>query len=216
MADHIASARARHPSPLDACGKRFFRARSMSQFLSFRHARPVVPAALVLAVVLTGCASSLPSFGEVGSLVTPYRIDIIQGNVVTREQAQALQPGMPRAQVRDILGTPLLASVFHADRWDYVFIFQRQGLPPQQRKLAVFFKEGALERVEADELPSEAEFVASLDVRRRPGKVPALEATEEQLKRFQDSKLPAAPAAPAPEGAPARSYPPLEPVDGTR
>jgi outer membrane protein assembly factor BamE len=65
-----------------------------------------------------------------------------------------------------------VASVFHANRWDYVFTFQRQGQPPQQRKLAVFFKDEVLERVESDELPSEAEFVASLDVRRRPGKVP--------------------------------------------
>jgi len=185
----------------------------MSQSPSFR---PLAPVVLVLAASLAGCASGLPSFGEVGSLVTPYRIDIIQGNVVTREQAQALQTGMPRAQVRDILGTPLLASVFHADRWDYVFTFQRKGQPPQQRKLAVFFKGDLLERMEADELPSEAEFVASLDVRRRPGKVPALEATEEQLQRFQERNRTAESAAPPPVAAPARSYPPLEPAEGAR
>lgn len=185
----------------------------MSQFPSFR---PVVPVVLVLAATLAGCASGLPSFGEVGSLVTPYRIDIIQGNVVTREQAQALQPGMPRAQVRDILGTPLLASVFHADRWDYVFSFQRKGQPLQQRKLAVFFKDNLLERVEADELPSEAEFVASLDARRRPGKVPAMEATEAQLEQFQKGNQAVAPATPAPVGAPALGYPPLEPAKGAR
>ena len=184
----------------------------MSQFPSFRLVRPVVPAAMALVALLAGCASNLPSFGEVGSLVTPYRIDIIQGNVVTREQAQALQTGMPRAQVRDILGTPLLASVFHANRWDYVFTFQRQGQAPQQRKLAVFFKDDVLERVESDELPSEAEFVASLDVRRRAGKAPALEATEEQLQRFQERNEVVKPATPAPASAPPRSYPPLEPA----
>ena len=65
--------------------------------------------------MLAGCGSvqsltsALPS---VESLVTPYRIDIIQGNFVSREQAAALAPGMPRAQVRDMLGTPLLTSVF--------------------------------------------------------------------------------------------------------
>jgi outer membrane protein assembly factor BamE len=184
----------------------------MSQFPPFRLRWPVVPVVIALAASLAGCASGLPSFGGVGTLVSPYRIDIIQGNVVTREQAQALQTGMPRAQVRDILGTPLLASVFHANRWDYVFTFQRQGQAPQQRKLAVFFKDDVLERIESDELPSEAEFVASLDVRRRPGKVPPLEATEEQLQRFQERNQAVTPATPAPVGATPRSYPPLEPV----
>ncbi len=179
----------------------------MSQFPSSCRARAAL---LGLAALLAGCASGLPSFGEVGSLVSPYRIDIIQGNVVTREQAQALQTGMPRDQVRDILGTPLLASVFHADRWDYVFTFQRQGQPAQQRKLAVFFRDGLLERVESDELPSEAEFVASLDVRRRAGRAPALEATEEQLRRFQERNQVVAPAPAAPPAAATRSFPPLE------
>ena len=32
---------------------------------------------------------------------------------------------MTRDQVRFALGTPLIADVFHADRWDYVFVRQR-------------------------------------------------------------------------------------------
>jgi len=75
----------------------------------------------------------------------------------------------------------------------------------------VYFKGEALERFEGDTMPSEAEFVASLDVARK-GKAkapPALEATEAQLKRFA---LPAASApAPAAVAPPATAYPPLEP-----
>ena len=172
--------------------------------------------ALTLAVAaLAGC-SSLGNVGSsmstLGGLITPYKIDILQGNVVVREQVQALQPGMPREQVRGILGTPLIASVFHADRWDYVFTFKRQGQAPQMRKVAVFFDGDRLAKVEADELPSEEEFVASLDVRRSAAKPPVLEATEAQLQSFRD-KYPSrgapatanVPAAPAPT-----SYPPLE------
>lgn len=162
--------------------------------------------ALLALGACSGLGERLPS---VSTLVTPYKIDIVQGNVVTREQAQALKPGMPRTQVRDILGSPLVTSVFHASRWDYVFSFRRQGQPLQQRKLAVFFKDDVLERVEADELPSEAEFVASLDVRRKTGKPPVLEATEAQLKAFQERNPAPAPVA-APVAAPATSYPPLE------
>ena len=160
---------------------------------------PLVVAACVAVVACSG----------VGSVVTPYKIDILQGNVVTREQAQALQPGQARDQVKAVLGSPLLTSVFHGDRWDYVFTLQRQGQPPQQRRLTVFFKGDVLDRVESDELPSESDFVSSLDSRRKLDKAPPLEATEAQLERFPKAKpASAAPAAPTP--APAASYPPLE------
>ncbi len=169
---------------------------------------------LATLLALSGCSSlreKLPDVSSIGSLVTPYKIDIQQGNVVTREQAQALQPGMARAQVRDILGSPLLTSVFHGERWDYVFTFRRQGQPLQERKLTVFFKGEVLERVEADELPTEAEFVASLDTRRKFEKAPPLEATEAQLKAFQERNKASVPA-PTPPVPPTVSYPPLEPA----
>ncbi|WP_310567576.1 outer membrane protein assembly factor BamE [Hydrogenophaga sp.] len=168
-------------------------------------------ALLGLAVSQMACSSLGDKLPGVTSIVTPYKIDIQQGNVVTSEQAQALKTGMPRAQVRDILGSPLMTSVFHADRWDYVFTFQRQGQPLQQRKLALFFKGDALERVESDALPSEAEFVSSLDVRRSTDKPPVLQATEEQLKAFQARNAAPAPAAtPTPTGTAPVAYPPLE------
>jgi outer membrane protein assembly factor BamE len=168
--------------------------------------RPVWAAAFVL-----GAAWALSACTTVATVVTPYKVDIQQGNVVTREQAQALQPGMSRLQVRDILGTPLLTSVFHADRWDYVFTFRRQGQLAQQRKLTVFFQGDVLARFEGDELPSEAEFVASLDVRRPSGKAPVLEATEEQLQAFRQRQVGGAAVPPAePAAPPARTYPPLE------
>lgn len=144
--------------------------------------------------------------------ITPYRIEVVQGNFVSSEQVALLKPGMPRAQVREVLGTPLLASVFHADRWDYVFTLKRQNAAPQSLKLAVFFKNDRLERFEGDAMPSESEFVTKLDSRRKLGKVPVLELTEDQLKALD--KKPAASTAPTPAAqplpAPTASYPPLE------
>lgn len=171
---------------------------------------PVICALLAL-VALSACSSVTSRLPSITSVVTPYKIDILQGNVVTREQAAVLKPGMTREQVRDVLGSPLLASVFHADRWDYVFTFRRQGQAPQQRRLTAFFKADVLDRFEADELPSEAEFVASLDAGRKFGKVPPLQATEAQLKAFDERNKTTAPVEPAaPAAAPATSYPPLE------
>jgi outer membrane protein assembly factor BamE len=61
---------------------------------------------------------------DVTSVVTPYRIDIRQGNYITQEMVAQLKPGMSRDQVRFILGTPLVADIFHADRWDYIYSFK--------------------------------------------------------------------------------------------
>jgi outer membrane protein assembly factor BamE len=144
----------------------------------------------------------------VGS-ITPYRVEIVQGNFVSREQVAQLKPGMSRLQVRDILGTPLVADIFHADRWDYVFTLRRKDVQTQERRLAVFFKGDALDRFEGDEMPTEAEFVASLDNRRQGAKVPELQASEEQLKKFAVTH--SEPARPAPAAPVSANYPPLEP-----
>jgi outer membrane protein assembly factor BamE len=156
---------------------------------------------------LVACGSLNGASNRIAGVVTPYKMDVVQGNFVSKEQAAAIKPGMNREQVRSILGTPLLTSVFHADRWDYVFTFKRQGLEPQARKVTVFFKGDALERIEADALPTEAEFVASLDSGRNAGKVPVLEMTEESLKQLPGSTKKAEPKPLAPLPA---SYPPLE------
>lgn len=152
------------------------------------------------------CFAAIVSLGACGNMI--YRPEVVQGNFVSREQVQALRAGMPRQAVRDVLGTPLVTSLFHADRWDYAFTIRRQGTEPQQRRLSVFFKNDALERIEGDPLPTEAEFAAKLDNRRPPTKLPELKATEAELAKFPAKPTSTTPASTAP--APAISYPPLE------
>ena len=154
---------------------------------------------------LVGCGSFQNPWGQ--DTFKPYVPEVVQGNFVSKEQRQALRIGMPRSQVRDVLGTPLVSSLFHADRWDYAFSIKRQGVPEQKFRLTVIFKNEALADIEGDELPSEAEFVQRLSSGRKPAKVPTLQATEEQLSKFP----PARPVA-QPQAAPAlpASYPPLE------
>lgn len=173
--------------------------------LQRRHVR--LSLLLAASASLAACGTLNSASTRIAGIVTPYKMDIVQGNFVSKEQAQAIQPGMTRAQVRDILGTPLLTSIFHADRWDYVFTFKRQGVEPQARQVIVFFKGDALERIQADELPTEAEFVASLDSGRKSGKIPELEMSEESLKSLP---APAQTTEPKPLPPLPASYPPLE------
>ncbi|MEJ1168769.1 outer membrane protein assembly factor BamE [Variovorax sp. CCNWLW235] len=176
------------------------------------------PWLLAAAVAATFCLSACSGFSDRtrGALaaITPYKVEVVQGNFVSKEQVEALKPGMSRQQVREILGTSLLTDVFHKDRWDYVFTIKRQGVDPQERRLTVFFNGELLDRFEGDQMPSEEEFVATLDTRKKSGKVPPLEASEEELKKFapkEDSSKKAEATAAAPNLPPLpAAYPPLE------
>jgi outer membrane protein assembly factor BamE len=170
--------------------------------------RRTTAALLAGLLALAGCESLQSSDNFLG-VVTPYRVEVVQGNVVTKEQAALVKPGMSRAQVRDILGSPLLTDTFHANRWDYVFTIRRQGAEPQLRRIVLRFDGEKLESMDAPgELPAEREFVASIDTAKTSRRTTPLELSDEQVKALPVPPRPAASAA-EPEG-PARSYPPLE------
>jgi outer membrane protein assembly factor BamE len=112
------------------------------------------PAFAVLAVF---CAAALGACGVPRIPgVTPYKIEIQQGNYVSQETVSQLKPGMTKDQVRLLLGTPLLNDIFHGDRWDYVWWREDQAGKREQRKLAVFFEDGKLARLDGDIVAKEA------------------------------------------------------------
>ncbi len=174
-------------------------------------------AALVLTLpfALLACSSVGDATRSAMQKVTPYKVEVVQGNFVSKEQVDALQPGMSRQQVREILGSPLMTSVFHAERWEYVFTIKRKGVAEQARKLTVFFNGDLFDRAEGDDMPTEDEFVASLGPSKRKLKIPQLEATEAQLAKYpaahpQARQAEAANSASSPAPRSGRSYPPLE------
>lgn len=105
----------------------------------------------VLLIYLAACTSikqaTQATESTLTDYITPYRIDIRQGNFVTQDMVAQLKPGLSKDQVRFILGTPLVSDPFHAERWDYVYRFQRGHEKPQQRQLIVFFDDGKLVKV---------------------------------------------------------------------
>lgn len=108
-----------------------------------------LPAAASLAFYLAACGG--------GWSLSPYRIDVRQGNMVTQEMVSQLRPGMTKDQVRFVLGTPLLTDVFHAERWDYIYRFQPGHGEPQQRLITVFFADGKLTRLAGDVVAASAD-----------------------------------------------------------
>lgn len=108
---------------------------------------------ILSALLIAGCANA----PDITSRLSPYRIDVRQGNFVTQEMVAKLKPGMTREQVRFVLGTPLVSDIFHANRWDYVYRFQPGRGEPQQRRLSVFFEDDKLVRVGGDVVAASAE-----------------------------------------------------------
>ena len=101
--------------------------------------------------VLPLCAALLPacSVPRIPG-ITPYKVEIQQGNFVSQEMVAQLKPGMSKEQVRFVLGTPLLIDIFHAERWDYVYWRETPAGKREQRKLAVHFSDGRLARLDGD------------------------------------------------------------------
>ena len=175
--------------------------------ISLRNTLSLSVAVPFLLALLSAC--SLPRLNVATDAVL-YIPEVFFFFFVSREQKEFLKPGMSRMQVREVLGTPLVASVFHEQRWDYVFTIRRQGVPAQSFNLSVWFKGDVLDRVTGDELPSETEFVTKLVAKKSSTKVPELEAKEEDLRKFP---VPVRKADPAPAALPLpSSYPPLEPA----
>lgn len=106
----------------------------------------------LLPLLLLAACSGMP---DVTSTFSPYRIDVRQGNFVSQEMVAQLKPGMTRDQVRFVLGTPLVADIFHAERWDYVYRFQPGKGEVQQRRFTVYFEDGKLARVAGDVVAAE-------------------------------------------------------------
>lgn len=69
---------------------------------------------LLASLQLYGCASWLPE---------PHKLDLHQGNSIKLEQLEQLEIGMSMAQVRRIMGSPILSDPFHSQRWDYIYRF---------------------------------------------------------------------------------------------
>jgi outer membrane protein assembly factor BamE len=154
-----------------------------------------------LPVLLALTACSNVKMPDVAAAITPYRIDIRQGNYVTQEMVAQLKPGMTRDQVRFILGTPLVADIFHAERWDYVYSFKPGRGEAQSRRFTVFFVDDKLARVAGDVVgaepgESEAAAAAAASARARVIEIDADKPEKKSDGAKEEQRRPAAAATP--------------------
>lgn len=154
----------------------------------------------VLLLLLAGC-SSVPSL--------LYRIEIQQGNVITHEMMEKLKPGMTRAQVRFVLGSPMISDAFHDNRWDYVYRLEQEGRLIEQHRITVFFEDDRMTHTEGRLRPSlaptppKAAAKPVAEEKRVPAATPQSEAAgskkvEPVSEKRYDTAVPAQPAKPGP------------------
>ncbi|MBP6241902.1 MAG: outer membrane protein assembly factor BamE [Hydromonas sp.] len=87
-------------------------------------------------------------FGLSACVNVPYRAPIQQGNVIEEGRAKAIQQGMSKTDVANILGTPILQNLFHKDRWDYIYLLDEQYRDAQQERVSIWFTNGIATKVE--------------------------------------------------------------------
>ncbi|WP_241687784.1 outer membrane protein assembly factor BamE [Janthinobacterium sp. 17J80-10] len=93
-------------------------------------------------------------------ILSPYKIDVQQGNFISQEQLSQLKTGMTPEQVHFILGTPLLNDLFHANRWDYVFRMQKGSGDVISSRIAVHFQDNRVAKIDAGSLPNEQDYLS--------------------------------------------------------
>lgn len=71
-----------------------------------------------------------------------YRIDIPQGNFVTDDMVAQLEPGMTPAQVRFVMGPPMLIDPFTKDTWFYLMTYRPGDAETVHQRIVVYFNKG--------------------------------------------------------------------------
>ncbi|TDR82070.1 outer membrane protein assembly factor BamE [Paludibacterium purpuratum] len=108
---------------------------------------------LVAVIALSGCTYLNPANWH------PYHMEIQQGNLITQDDVARLKLGMTRSQVRFVLGTPLVADSFHANRWDYKYQLFQNGTKVADKLLTVTFSGDTLNKIDGDAMPPEVPVV---------------------------------------------------------
>lgn len=133
---------------------------------------------LVKTLRLIPLIMALAACSSVDVPISPYRIDVQQGNALEQDTVDKLKPGMTAAQVRFLLGTPLLVDPFHKDRWDYVYNFRKAGKLIEQRRLTLLFSGESLVRIEPEGFPPRVAPEAATQVAEtKPQSKPTVAAT---------------------------------------
>ena len=73
------------------------------------------------------------------SSLTPFKDAVLQGNIIEEDDVEQLVKGLSKDQVQYLLGTPLLNSPIHQNRWDYFYSVKVGEMVVGEKKLSLSF-----------------------------------------------------------------------------
>lgn len=111
--------------------------------------RVVIGIAVVLAC-LAQAACSMPNF----RLPRVHKVTVQQGNVITQQMIDKLEPGLTRSQVAFIMGEPIYRNTFDDTRWDYLYSIEIPGVYQEQKRLSIFFDGDVMTHFDGDYSPT--------------------------------------------------------------
>ncbi len=102
----------------------------------------------ILIVLVSLLLAACSNFSNYLPTFTPYKVEIRQGNLISQEMRAKLRLGMSQAQVKALLGAPLINDPYHANRWDYLYRLEQKNELVENQRLTLFFEKGMLVRID--------------------------------------------------------------------
>jgi outer membrane protein assembly factor BamE len=110
----------------------------------------------VLALCVGGCSMLQIKVPDL-KIPRVYKLSVQQGNVITQEMVDRLEPGMTRNQVEYVMGRPVLEDPFDDDQWVYLYTLEVPDVFIQAFKMVLIFEEDTLVSITGDYVPTTAE-----------------------------------------------------------
>jgi outer membrane protein assembly factor BamE len=119
---------------------------------------------IIAASLLSSCAIYDNTTRKAISKITPYTVDIVQGQAITKEQLASIKIGFTKNEVVLNIGSPSIDDVFNPNVWNYVF-YIRNGYKDvvKKRQITLIFVNDLLYEIKSDALPSELDLIKEID-----------------------------------------------------
>ena len=89
----------------------------------------------------------IPILVALVSSCATYKPVIQQGNALESSTVYRVKVGMSKAQVISTLGSPLMQDDFRANRWDYLYYSNNNGVRSEQKNLILNFSNGVISKI---------------------------------------------------------------------
>jgi len=81
------------------------------------------------------------------SIFQIHKTDIQQGNIITPAMIAHLHPGMTKADVKNLMGTPVLVNTFNDNREDYIYTFTPGHGKTTEKNMVLIFRNNRLSEI---------------------------------------------------------------------